>query len=97
MLKFCHECGEKLKSENAAVCTSCGVSLTTVSAVAGKKWSGSTLGILYFLAFFMPLFGGIGGIVGLFNPKNRGHGAGLIIISFFSWIFWFSFLLALGI
>ena len=88
--KFCAECGKPVKSENAVVCIECGASIASsqVNALAQKKWGQGTIIFLYLMAFFMPLIGGIGGLIGLFNPLNRQHGGALIALSFFFWIIW---------
>lgn len=86
MSKFCSDCGKQLKNEKAIACVECGAAIS--QSVPGKKWSNNTKLGLYALSFLMPLFGGIAGIIGLFNENNRSTGAGLLIVSFFSWVFW---------
>lgn len=78
--KFCSSCGSEVNPK-ASICVNCGV-----KQVVG--WSQGTKTFLFLMALFMPIVGGIAGIVGLFNDANRSYSIGLLFISFFAWLAW---------
>jgi uncharacterized membrane protein YvbJ len=86
MSKFCSDCGEQLKSENAVVCVSCGAGQGTVQTKSA--WSNSQKQTFFVITALLPFIGFIIGLVGLFNDNNRSEGIKLILASFLFWFLW---------
>jgi hypothetical protein len=94
MSKFCTDCGEQLKSENAVICVACGAGQT--KPVQGA-WSKGQKQTFFVIGALLPLIGFIIGFVGLFTDANRGEGLKLIVASIVFWILWTMIFLSLAL
>jgi hypothetical protein len=87
---YCSVCGSSMPKQSL-ICIKCGSENITLKkgkqSMEEKNVGKFQIFCAYFLAFFIPIFGIIAGII-LTCKKETGHGLAALIISVFSFIFW---------
>ncbi len=89
---FCQHCGKEI-SKRAAICMGCGVPTPNFHQqppqqppIRQSEVAGSTVACGYFLALLQPAFGVVAAVY-MINKKEAGHGVGMLVLSGFSFLF----------